>query len=134
MKPASLTLRASHFMPPSLLRLRHTHRIRYSLTAPLGAQRNSRVESKRRSTRAASRKRRTKSASSKASAHGADGARPSSFYATGALVVVDSNGATSHNLVLDRESKRSVRRNQIPLERLRNGQKHHVLQHKGTMF
>ena len=27
-------------MPRSLLRLRHPHRIRYSLTAPLGAQRN----------------------------------------------------------------------------------------------
>ena len=34
-------LRASHFMPRSLLRLRHPHRNRYSLTAPLGAQRNS---------------------------------------------------------------------------------------------
>ena len=34
-------LRASHFTPPSLLRLRHHHRNRYSLTAPLGAQRNS---------------------------------------------------------------------------------------------
>ena len=33
-------LRASHFMPRSLLRLRHPHRNRYSLTAPLGAQRN----------------------------------------------------------------------------------------------
>ena len=41
MKPAALTLRASHFMPLSLLRLRHPHRIRYSLTPPLGAQRNS---------------------------------------------------------------------------------------------
>ena len=39
-KPAALTLRASHFMPRSLLRLRHTHRNRYSLTAPLGAQHN----------------------------------------------------------------------------------------------
>ena len=39
-KPAALTLRASHFMPRSLLRLRHTHRNRYSLTAPLGSQRN----------------------------------------------------------------------------------------------
>ena len=28
-------------MPRSLLRLRHPHRIRYSLTPPLGAQRNS---------------------------------------------------------------------------------------------
>ena len=40
MKPAALTLRASHFMPRSLLRLRHPHRIRYSLTPPLGPQRN----------------------------------------------------------------------------------------------
>ena len=39
-KPAALTLRASHFMPRSLLRLRHPHRIRYSLTPPLGPQRN----------------------------------------------------------------------------------------------
>ena len=31
-------------MPLSLLRLRHRHRNRYSLTAPLGAQRNTRVE------------------------------------------------------------------------------------------
>ena len=34
-------LRASHFTPLSLLFLRHRHRNRYSLTAPLGAQRNS---------------------------------------------------------------------------------------------
>ena len=33
-------LRASHFTPRSLLRLRHRHRNRYSLTSPLGAQRN----------------------------------------------------------------------------------------------
>ena len=37
-----LTLRASHLMPRSLLRLRLPHRNRYSLTAPLGAQRNTR--------------------------------------------------------------------------------------------
>ena len=34
-------VRKSDFMPRSLLRLRHPHRNRYSLTAPLGSQRNS---------------------------------------------------------------------------------------------